>query len=67
MAIGLDITIYGEAALAGRLLLTPHAAWNCPDSETDARRLSTETTRLYLCDGVLRNCVNQAWLQGPPA
>ncbi len=51
-----------DPALSGRLLLTPHAAWNCPDSEADARRLSAETTRLYLCDGTLRNCVNQAWL-----
>ena len=57
----------GEPALAGRLLLTPHAAWNCPDSEADARRLSTETTRLFLCDGTLRNCVNDPWLRPPTA
>lgn len=44
--------------LRGRLLLTPHAAWNSPESRRDARRLSAETVALFLRDGVLRNCVN---------
>jgi phosphoglycerate dehydrogenase-like enzyme len=44
--------------LRGRFLLTPHAAWNSPESRHDARRLSAETTALYLRDGTLRNCVN---------
>jgi phosphoglycerate dehydrogenase-like enzyme len=34
--------------LRGRLLLTPHAAWNSPESRRDSRRLSTETTGLFL-------------------
>ncbi len=46
----------------GRLILTPHAAWYSPESERDLRRLATETMMLYLCDGVLRNCVNEPYL-----
>ena len=44
--------------LKGRLLLTPHAAWNSPESRHDARRLSTETVMGYLTEGKLRNLVN---------
>jgi phosphoglycerate dehydrogenase-like enzyme len=44
--------------LRGRLLLTPHAAWNSPESRRDARRLSTETMVAYLRNGKLRNLVN---------
>ena len=44
--------------LRGRLILTPHAAWYSPESQADARRLSTETLVLYLETGRLRNCVN---------
>ncbi|HEY0523111.1 MAG TPA: C-terminal binding protein [Stellaceae bacterium] len=44
--------------LRGRFLLTPHAAWNSPESRHDARRLSAETMALYLRNGTLRNCVN---------
>jgi len=44
--------------LRGRLLLTAHAAWNSPESRRDARRLSAETTALFLRNGTLRNCVN---------
>jgi D-3-phosphoglycerate dehydrogenase len=46
----------------GRLILTPHAAWYSPESESDLRRLATETMMLYLRDGVLRNCVNEEFL-----
>jgi phosphoglycerate dehydrogenase-like enzyme len=42
----------------GRLLLTPHGAWNSPESRHDARRLSTETVMGYLTEGKLRNLVN---------
>lgn len=51
---------HGEDAawLRGRLIVTPHAAWWSPESQTDARRLSTETLVSYLRDGDLRNCVN---------
>jgi phosphoglycerate dehydrogenase-like enzyme len=44
--------------LKGRLLLTPHGAWNSPESRHDARRLSTETVMGYLVEGKLRNLVN---------
>jgi D-3-phosphoglycerate dehydrogenase len=44
--------------LQGRLLLTPHGAWNSPESRHDARRLSTETMMQYLTEGKLRNLVN---------
>jgi D-3-phosphoglycerate dehydrogenase len=44
--------------LKGRLLLTPHGAWNSPESRHDARRLSIETLMNYLTEGKLRNLVN---------
>jgi D-3-phosphoglycerate dehydrogenase len=44
--------------LKGRLLLTPHGAWNSPESRHDARRLSIETVMGYLTEGKLRNLVN---------
>ncbi|MBV9105178.1 MAG: C-terminal binding protein [Verrucomicrobia bacterium] len=47
-----------EDWLKGRLLLTPHGAWNSPESRHDARRLSTETVMGYLAEGKLRNLVN---------
>jgi phosphoglycerate dehydrogenase-like enzyme len=47
-----------EDWLKGRLLLTPHSAWNSPESRHDARRLSTETVMGYLTEGKLRNLVN---------
>ena len=50
--------------LKGRLLITPHAAWYSPESQEDARRLSTETLLLYLREGRLRNCVNAELLAG---
>lgn len=53
-----------EPWIADRLLLTPHAAWNSPESRADARRKSAETVLLYLRDGYLRNCVNDALLDG---
>lgn len=52
----------GNERLRQRLLLTPHAAWYSPASQSDARRLSTETVVAYLRDGQLRNCVNSAFL-----
>jgi phosphoglycerate dehydrogenase-like enzyme len=44
--------------LQGRLLLTPHGAWNSPESRHDARRLSIETVMGFLTQGKLRNLVN---------
>ncbi len=48
----------GAAWIKGRLLLTPHGAWNSPESRHDARRLSIETVMGYLTEGKLRNLVN---------
>ena len=50
------------AGLAGRLILTPHAAWASPESRADARRLAVETAILYLAQGHLRNLVNGPFL-----
>jgi D-3-phosphoglycerate dehydrogenase len=47
-----------EEWLVGRLLLTPHGAWNSPESRYDVRRLATETMMGYLREGKLRNLVN---------
>ncbi|MTJ83240.1 MAG: C-terminal binding protein [Telmatospirillum sp.] len=47
-----------EDWLTGRLLLTPHGAWNSPESRHDARRLSIETVMGYLTAGRIRNLVN---------
>jgi phosphoglycerate dehydrogenase-like enzyme len=49
-------------SLAGRLIVTPHAAWFSPESREDARRLSVETAMLYLRQGRLRNLVNGEYL-----
>ena len=51
-----------EDWLAGRLVLTPHAAWGSPESARDVRRLSVETLVAHLRDGELRNCVNLEFL-----
>jgi D-3-phosphoglycerate dehydrogenase len=52
-----------EDWLKGRLLLTPHAAWNSPESRHDVRRLTTETIMGYLTEGKLRNQVNADLMQ----
>lgn len=54
------VRAYAEKAdwLAGRLVLTPHAAWGSPESAEDVRRKSVETVVAHLRDGELRNCVN---------
>ena len=49
--------------MAGRLIVTPHAAWFSLESPEDARRLSAETAMLFLRDGRIRNLVNAGrWL-----
>jgi phosphoglycerate dehydrogenase-like enzyme len=52
-----------EDWLKGRLLFTPHAAWNSPESRHDARRLSAETVVGFLTEGKLRNVVNGEFLR----
>ena len=57
----LIVRAYRDAAasfVGTRLILTPHAAWFSPESQSDARRLSVETAMLYLRTGQLRNLVN---------
>jgi C-terminal binding protein len=45
----------GEAWLAGRLLVTPHAAFHSPEAQLDMRRKAAETAALFLREGRLRN------------
>lgn len=54
------IRAYREGAswLAGRFMLSPHAAWYTPESDFDLRSKLVQTAMAYLRDGELRNCVN---------
>ena len=47
-----------EKWLAGRLIVTPHAAFFSPEAWADMRRLGTETVRLLLFEGRTRNVVS---------
>jgi len=47
-----------EPWLAGRFLLTPHAAFYSEAGMVDLRRKPVETVVAYLTEGKLRNCVN---------
>ncbi len=51
-----------EAWLEGRLILTPHAAFYTEPGLLDMRSKAVGTIASYLRDGVLRNCVNGAYL-----
>lgn len=51
-----------EPWIAGRLLLSPHAAFYAPESIRDLRRKSAETVAAALGERRLVNCVNRAWL-----
>ncbi|HYG90956.1 MAG TPA: C-terminal binding protein [Azospirillum sp.] len=51
-----------ESWIAGRLLLSPHAAFYSPDSIRDLRGKSAEVVAAALREGRLVNCVNRAWL-----
>ncbi len=44
--------------LAGRLILTPHAAFYSPESWHDLRYKAAETMAMFLKENRLRNCVN---------
>lgn len=52
-----------EPWIQGRLILSPHAAFYSADSFEDMRRKAMETAMLYLREGTLQNCVNEAWLK----
>jgi D-3-phosphoglycerate dehydrogenase/C-terminal binding protein len=51
-----------EAWLAGRLLLTPHAAFYSPSALEDMQRKAIEVVVAYIRHGELMNCVNRAHL-----
>src|SRR5215471_18832425 len=46
-----------EPSLEGRLVVTPHAAWLTPESETDTRRKSAETMRAALLTNRPQNVI----------
>jgi len=52
-----------EPWLAGRLLLSPHAAFFSEAGMADMRRKPVQTVVAYLTEGQLRNCVNAALLE----
>jgi phosphoglycerate dehydrogenase-like enzyme len=56
--LALALSDLAGCGLAGRLIVTPHAAWSSPESVEDARRLAVETAVVYLRHGRLRNLVN---------
>ncbi|WP_448188059.1 C-terminal binding protein [Azospirillum sp. sgz301742] len=67
LARGIDHPLFAawrtaESWIAGRLLLSPHAAFYSPESIRDLRRKSAEVAVAALRDGRLVNCVNRAWL-----
>jgi phosphoglycerate dehydrogenase-like enzyme len=51
-----------EPWLAGRFLLSPHAAFFSEAGMADLRRKPVETAVAYLTEGKLRNCVNREML-----
>jgi D-3-phosphoglycerate dehydrogenase/C-terminal binding protein len=50
----------GEPWIAGRLVITPHAAFYSPASMRDLRLKSVEVVHALLVEGRLTNCVNRA-------
>jgi len=52
----------GEKWIAGRLVVTPHAAFFSPSALEDLRRKSVEVVLSYLEEGRLMNCVNRELL-----
>lgn len=53
----------GEAWIANRLIVTPHAAFYSPASMVDLRLKSIEVVHAYLAEGRLTNCVNAEYLK----
>jgi phosphoglycerate dehydrogenase-like enzyme len=52
-----------EDWIRNRLLLTPHMAYLTPESAYDKRAKGARVAARYLRDGILENCVNEAFLQ----
>jgi D-3-phosphoglycerate dehydrogenase/C-terminal binding protein len=50
----------GEDWIAGRLIVTPHAAFYSPAAMRDLRLKSVEVVHAFLAAGRLTNCVNAA-------
>lgn len=50
---------------AGRILLSPHAAFYSPQSWREMREKAAATARDFLTKGWLRNCVNSRYLDRP--
>jgi lactate dehydrogenase-like 2-hydroxyacid dehydrogenase len=53
----------GEDWIAGRLMVTPHAAFFSPASMQDLRLKSVEVVHALLAEGRLTNCVNRQFLR----
>lgn len=51
-------------AFAGRVLVTPHAAWYSASAQREMRERGMRTALRYVRSGVLRNCVNLQYLTG---
>ena len=56
----------GEDWIAGRCLITPHAAFYSPTSVVDLREKAVMTCVDFLTGGILRNCVNRDLLKDGP-
>jgi lactate dehydrogenase-like 2-hydroxyacid dehydrogenase len=56
----------GEPWIRDRLVITPHAAFFSSAGFSELRRSSMQTALSFLCDGELRNCVNEPELLKRP-
>jgi lactate dehydrogenase-like 2-hydroxyacid dehydrogenase len=58
------ITAWRDGAewIEGRLLLTPHAAFYCEEALEEMRRKAAQTAYEFVSTGLLRNCVNEQYL-----
>ncbi len=56
----------GEDWIAGRLVVTPHAAFYSPAAMQDLRLKSVEVVHALLAEGRLTNCVNRQYLKAAP-
>jgi phosphoglycerate dehydrogenase-like enzyme len=53
----------GNPALAGRVVVTPHAAWHSAEGQREMRERGMRTALRFLDAGSLRNCVNLEYLR----
>ena len=52
----------GEDWTVGRAVVTSHVAWFSPDGAHDCREKAAQTVINYLENGILKNCVNEQFL-----